>query len=163
MASALRLSRTFNFKNLKLLKQYSVFPQVQAVYIHTSKKSKDSTSGLVDTLSETKPGVKPEEPISYRTPKNWVSFGFSDEDIVEDTTWCHVVFFLLVSCSFCIWTFNLMYAPDNRMMDWVKRESYIELRRREAAGLPLVDKNLIPLENIELPTDEELGDAEIII
>lgn len=48
-------------------------------------------------------------------------------------------------------------------MDWVKRESYIELRRREAAGLPLVDKNLIPLENIELPTDEELGDAEIII
>lgn len=49
------------------------------------------------------------------------------------------------------------------MIDWVKRESYIELRRREAAGLPLIDKNLIPVEKIKLPTDDELGDTKIII
>lgn len=43
------------------------------------------------------------------------------------------------------------------------REAYLQLHRREKLGLPLVDKNLIDPAKIELPSDEELGDTEIII
>jgi len=53
--------------------------------------------------------------------------------------------------------------PDFNLRDWSVREALIELRRREAAGLPLIDQNLIPPEKIVLPSDEELGDTEIII
>jgi len=41
----------------------------------------------------------------------------------------------------------------------------LELARREANGLPLIDPNLVPPEKLlpYLPTDEELGDTEVII
>lgn len=50
-----------------------------------------------------------------------------------------------------------------RMVDWAQREGYLELRRREAEGLPLIDPNLVSVDKFELPEDEELGDTEIII
>ena len=56
-----------------------------------------------------------------------------------------------------------MYSPDSRYKEWAVREAYIELARREALGLPLIDADLVPRENINLPTEEELGDFEIII
>lgn len=46
---------------------------------------------------------------------------------------------------------------------WFQREAYIELARREALGLPLIDPNLVPPENINLPTEEELGEFDIIV
>jgi NADH dehydrogenase (ubiquinone) 1 beta subcomplex subunit 11 len=49
------------------------------------------------------------------------------------------------------------------MRDWISRESYLELNRRERHGLPLIDPNLIPLERISLPTEEELGEEFVII
>ena len=49
------------------------------------------------------------------------------------------------------------------MRDWAQREAFLELRRREALGLPAIDPDLIPLDKIELPDDEELGNREIII
>lgn len=50
-----------------------------------------------------------------------------------------------------------------RMIDWAQREGYLELRRREAEGLPLIDPNLVSIDKVQLPEDEELGDTEIII
>lgn len=50
-----------------------------------------------------------------------------------------------------------------RMVDWAQREGYLELRRREAKGLPLIDPNLVSIDKVQLPEDEELGDTEIII
>lgn len=50
-----------------------------------------------------------------------------------------------------------------RFADWVTREAYLELDRREKAGLPLVDPYLIPPERVKLPSDEELGETEIIV
>jgi hypothetical protein len=35
------------------------------------------------------------------------------------------------------------------------------LRERENAGIPLIDKNFVDPANLELPTDEELGDTPI--
>ena len=49
------------------------------------------------------------------------------------------------------------------MKDWAQREAFLEIRRREAEGLPHVDANLVDPDNFELPSDEELGDTKIII
>lgn len=46
---------------------------------------------------------------------------------------------------------------------WAQREAYLELERREKAGLPLIDPNMIDPAKIPLPSDEELADFEIII
>lgn len=50
-----------------------------------------------------------------------------------------------------------------REKDWTQREAYLQLHRREKLGLPLVDKNYIDPAKIELPSDEELGDTDIVI
>jgi NADH dehydrogenase (ubiquinone) 1 beta subcomplex subunit 11 len=51
----------------------------------------------------------------------------------------------------------------HRDVAWAQREAYLELARREGTGLPLIDANLIEPSRVELPSDEELGDFEIII
>ena len=60
---------------------------------------------------------------------------------------------------------EMSYLLFFRNRDWTRREGYLELARRQREGLPLVDRNLIPAEKMAamLPSDEELGDAEIII
>uniref|UniRef100_A0A7R9JS95 NADH dehydrogenase [ubiquinone] 1 beta subcomplex subunit 11, mitochondrial n=1 Tax=Timema genevievae TaxID=629358 RepID=A0A7R9JS95_TIMGE len=60
-------------------------------------------------------------------------------------------------------SFIFAYVPDFQLRDWAQREAFLELRRREQLGLPPIDRNLIDPEKIILPTDEELGDTEIII
>ncbi|KAI4460602.1 nadh-ubiquinone oxidoreductase esss subunit mitochondrial precursor [Holotrichia oblita] len=59
--------------------------------------------------------------------------------------------------------FAWAYIPDYNLRDWAQREAFLELRRREAQGLPLVDPNLIDPSKIVLPSDSELGDTEIIV
>ena len=49
------------------------------------------------------------------------------------------------------------------MRDWATREAYLDMHRREQEGLPLIDPYLIPPDQIVLPTEEELGDTEIVI
>jgi NADH dehydrogenase (ubiquinone) 1 beta subcomplex subunit 11 len=49
------------------------------------------------------------------------------------------------------------------MRDWAQREAYLTIRYREANGLPLIDANYVDPSKMELPSDEALGDAEIII
>jgi len=39
----------------------------------------------------------------------------------------------------------------------------MEIARREQLGLPLIDANFIDPSKIDLPSDEELGDFEIIV
>ena len=43
-----------------------------------------------------------------------------------------------------------------RRRDWSQREAYLEIARREALGLPLIDPDYIPPEKMLLPSDEEL-------
>lgn len=49
------------------------------------------------------------------------------------------------------------------MRDWAQREAYLLVREREAKGLPLVDCNYVDESKIVLPSEEELGDFELII
>jgi len=46
---------------------------------------------------------------------------------------------------------------------WEKREAFLELDRREKLGLPLIDANFVDPSKIHLPSDEELGDFDIIV
>ncbi|KAK8749205.1 hypothetical protein OTU49_015730 [Cherax quadricarinatus] len=95
--------------------------------------------------------------------KNWISWGFSYDSEVEDNTIMHLTFFFGVTLCIVTIGFVWAYLPDFRMVDWAQREGYLELCRREAEVLSLIDPNLISIEKIELPLDEELADTEIII
>ncbi|CAH8521349.1 unnamed protein product [Heterobilharzia americana] len=56
------------------------------------------------------------------------------------------------------------YSPGQSHHDWSWREAFLELERRQRDGLPLVDKDLIPASQVQLPGDDELdSDVEIII
>lgn len=57
----------------------------------------------------------------------------------------------------------LLYVCQCRLQDWAHREAFLELERREREGLPLVDPELVDPATITLPSDEELGDTEIIV
>ena len=50
-----------------------------------------------------------------------------------------------------------------RLKDWSQREAYLELARREKEGLTLIDPELVSLDNIDIPSDEDLGEVEIIV
>ena len=50
-----------------------------------------------------------------------------------------------------------------RWQHWTQREAYLELARREKAGLPLISQDLIEANKVELPSDEDLGSMEIVI
>lgn len=104
----------------------------------------------------TKEEVKP-------VKRKWVSYGFSEEDEAEDCHAMHQTMFVVISIVLVLGGTVLGYLPDVRNKDWAQREAYLQLRYREEHGLPLVDRNMIDPSKIILPTDEELGDTEIII
>lgn len=57
----------------------------------------------------------------------------------------------------------MAYLPDVKGKDWAQREAYLQLRYREEHGLLPIDPNVIDPSKVVLPTDEELGDTDIII
>ena len=72
-------------------------------------------------------------------------------------------FFFSVTLCLVFGTFIWSYLPDTQMRDWAQREGYLELRRREAAGLDPINKDYVNASSIELPSDEDLGKTDIII
>lgn len=95
--------------------------------------------------------------------KKWVSHGFSEQVEKEDHHTVHVTLFVIVTIVFVLGFTVMAYMPDVRGKDWAQREAYLQIRYREEHGLPLIDPNLIDPSKIILPSDEELGDTEIII
>jgi len=95
--------------------------------------------------------------------RKWVSYGFSNENEAEDRHALHQTLFVTITICLVLGSTVMAYLPDVRGKDWAQREAYLQLRYREEHGLPLIDPNYIDPAKIILPTDEELGDAEIII
>ncbi|XP_012219608.1 NADH dehydrogenase [ubiquinone] 1 beta subcomplex subunit 11, mitochondrial [Linepithema humile] len=95
--------------------------------------------------------------------RKWVSYGFDNEDEALDRHSLHQTMFVVVTIVIVLGSTVFAYLPDVRGKDWAQREAYLRLRHREENGLPLIDPNLIDPSKIILPTDEELGDTEIII
>ena len=52
-----------------------------------------------------------------------------------------------------------------RGRDWAQREAFLEMARREKAGLVYIDPDFLPKEKVlaQIPSEEELGDTEIIV
>jgi len=133
----------------------------QCLFLSTSKKNRETiASDLTATPKATVP-VEVEEPVKKK--KYWVSQGYSHESEDDDINVRNRVMFSTVTLGFVLLGFLMMYMPDYKFRDWSQREAFLELARREALGLPLIDPNIIPPERMVLPTEEELGDFEIII
>lgn len=141
--------------NIKRCASFSVNKQVR--FISTSKKNRE-TASVVNPVPAEETGCKTDGKT-----KNWISFGFSHTDEKQDRLIMHSLMFMCISVILVFGGFLLAYRPDSRRKDWAQREGYLELRRREQLGLPLVDPNYLSLDQLILPTDEELGDTEIII
>ncbi|XP_031632821.1 NADH dehydrogenase [ubiquinone] 1 beta subcomplex subunit 11, mitochondrial [Contarinia nasturtii] len=100
---------------------------------------------------------------AVRKSKNWVSYGFSREDKEEDRQYTRGTYFFGVTLA-CVGTiFVWSYLPDRQLLEWSQREAYIVLREREAAGLEPIAPDYIDPSLVVIPSDEELGNTEIII
>lgn len=103
------------------------------------------------------------EEAAQPVKKKWVSYGFNDENEAKDIHSLHQTMFVVVTICLVLGGTVMAYFPDVKSTDWAQREAYLQLRYREEHGLPLIDPNLIDPSKIKLPTDEELGDTDIII
>ena len=67
------------------------------------------------------------------------------------------------SCSTATYIFFLLCRPLGR--NWARREAYLEMERRDKAGLPYISPDLLQPNRVHkcLPSDEELGDFQILI
>lgn len=119
--------------------------------ISTSKKNSDTA-----TTASAGSDCSPED-------KNWVSYGFDYYSKEEDTNAHHASYFFSVTLCLVFGGFAWAYAPDTHMRDWAQREAYLELHRREKAGLPPIDPNYVNPKTVQLPSEDELCDVEIII
>lgn len=128
-----------------------------------------STSPKKSDTATAQPSVtRQEDTIDFsieavRKSKNWVSYGFDRNDKEWDRQVTRATFFCGVTLVFVFGGFFFAYLPDPKMRDWAQREAFIQLREREAAGLELLSADYIDVSLIELPTDEELGNTEIVI
>ncbi|XP_032681721.1 NADH dehydrogenase [ubiquinone] 1 beta subcomplex subunit 11, mitochondrial [Odontomachus brunneus] len=95
--------------------------------------------------------------------KKWVSYGFSEKDEAEDIHALHQTMFVTVTLCIVLGATIVAYLPDSKGTDWAQREAYLQLRYKEEHGLPRIDPNVVDPSKIYLPSDEELGDMEIII
>ncbi|XP_028157085.1 NADH dehydrogenase [ubiquinone] 1 beta subcomplex subunit 11, mitochondrial [Ostrinia furnacalis] len=129
----------------------------RCVWNHYNKVSRTiSTSKRNSETATTACETKPEE-------KNWVSYGFDYKSKEEDTNVHHASFFFSVTLCLVFGGFAWAYAPDVHLRDWAQREAFLELRRREKAGLPPIDPNYINPRSISLPSESEICDVEIVI
>lgn len=100
---------------------------------------------------------------AVKKSKNWVSYGFSRTDKEEDRQITRATWFMGLSVAMGVTIFMWSYLPDRQYTEWAHREAYIVLRNREAAGLEPIAPDYIDPSKIVLPSDDELGDTEIII
>lgn len=123
-------------------------------WIATSNKKSD-VSATATSAAEACP-IKEEK-------RHWQSYGFSTTNELDDLNLMHNHGFFLISIGLVFSFFILCYRPESDLANWSQREAFLELRRREKLGLPLIDPNYVDPATIVLPSDEELGATEVII
>ncbi|XP_058463608.1 NADH dehydrogenase [ubiquinone] 1 beta subcomplex subunit 11, mitochondrial [Malaya genurostris] len=154
MSSLIRLN-----SNALLVRNLIQRSASNARWISSSQKNRDAAT--IDVSK--KAAAKPAEPAATSTNKNWVSYGFDYLDEKADRNATKSSFFFTVTVCIVFGAFYWSYLPDPQLRDWAQREAYLELRRREAAGLEPISKDFIDPSQISLPSDEELGNTEIVI
>lgn len=91
----------------------------------------------------------------------WHSYGFDNFDQKADKFYAHIVAFLWCTVVWAVFAISKYYRHDIPLNDWALREAYMEIKRREDLGLPLIDRNYIPPEKVRLPTEEELEGKQV--
>uniref|UniRef100_A0A182IK98 NADH dehydrogenase [ubiquinone] 1 beta subcomplex subunit 11, mitochondrial n=1 Tax=Anopheles atroparvus TaxID=41427 RepID=A0A182IK98_ANOAO len=154
MSSLVRLS---NAVLVRSLVNHSVR---SARLISSSQKNRDAA-----TIEMPKKAAAsgPAAAASATAGKNWVSYGFDRKDETNDRSAMNASFFFSVTLCLVLGSVYWAYVPDPQLQDWSQREAFLELRRREAAGLEPISKDFVDPAQIVLPSDEELGKTEIII
>lgn len=106
----------------------------------------------------TPPPRSPSTPDDFKNPQrlgHWQSMGYNWESPLADRYLFHeYLAAIILGSMFFAWAWN--WSPDHRLKDWAKREAYLRTHKREALGLPIIDKNVIDPDRIVLPTEEEL-------
>lgn len=150
------MSALLRFANRAVIQRSLAYNQSFSIArgIKTSPK-KDETAAAVTPVTK--------EDFANPNPKNWVSYGFDTKEETNDRNSTKASFFFAVTLCLAWGTFFWAYLPDTQLRDWAQREAYLELRRREQAGGDLVSPNYVDPASIVLPSDDELGDTEIII
>lgn len=113
----------------------------------------------------TPPPRSPQTPEDFANPSrlgHWTSDGFSYTSPVADNYYYHELTFLLVF-GVIIGGAGFYYAPDVHLHDWARREAFLRIAKREALGIPLIDRNVVDPERVVLPTEEELEDYKVIM
>ncbi|XP_046561176.1 NADH dehydrogenase [ubiquinone] 1 beta subcomplex subunit 11, mitochondrial-like [Haliotis rubra] len=162
MRALARQGRTLSFVRLRHPKL-----QQSACLISTSKKNKD-ISTTVEPMEKSEELKRLEKHFADTNPaseKNWISHGYEPTDPELDWFVHRITMFMTITLCICWGGFILAYQPDYRYLSWSTREAFLELERREKEGLPLIDPELIEKESViaSLPSDEDLGDTDIII
>lgn len=126
-----------------------------------------SSDKVAETESCKTPTMTPSsEPLKgaaqFQKLGTWISYGFYEDSENKDRHAMHQTLFVCISLVVMGGGYLLTYLPDFKDYDWAAREGYLELRR-EQLGLPLIDPNFVDPSRFQLPTDEELGNREIII
>ncbi|CAH1100229.1 unnamed protein product [Psylliodes chrysocephalus] len=121
------------------------------------------TRRLVSTSSRNNDTVSANVCAKTKVDKNWVSYGYEYNSKEADRTAMHSIMFASVTLCLVVGGFFFAYMPDYSLRDWAQREAFLELRRREQKGLPLIDPNFINPSQMHLPSDSEIGDMEIIV
>ncbi|KZC04976.1 PREDICTED: NADH dehydrogenase [ubiquinone] 1 beta subcomplex subunit 11, mitochondrial [Dufourea novaeangliae] len=149
MSTLLRVVHSQGIKN-----RLTFLAKSTTVKVHdVAKRLVSSTSKKNDNVSD----------LPYPVQKPWISYGFDYKNKEVDRHKMHLTTFVCVTIGLVLHAFILGYMPDVTMKDWALREAFLQLRYREENGLPLVNPNVIDPSKVILPTDEELGDTEIII
>merc|ERR1712083_84463 len=130
-------------------------PLCHSDMVYPENRRKYEYEATIDVPGENKNMMEKEE--------NWISYGWSyvDRDMDE---WTQKSFmFMCIVVVFGMGGLYLAYFPDFRAMDWARREAYLELARREEAGEVLISPDYVPRDKVKLPSDEELGNMDIVI
>ncbi|RMZ96345.1 NADH dehydrogenase [ubiquinone] 1 beta subcomplex subunit mitochondrial [Brachionus plicatilis] len=104
-----------------------------------------------------------DKPQWERSDRYKIFYGFDANDEAKDKVVAHFFTFTAFLGFFFVPFLMFYYYPDYKTNDWCYREAYLEISRREKAGLPLVDPDYVPSEQINLPSEEDIGDTEIIL
>lgn len=132
-----------------------------ARFISTSPKNKEAVACPTAPAAATTQKSDAQNKSVFN--KNWVSYGFDFRDEANDRSAMKSSYFFSVTLCIVWGTFVWNYLPDTQLRDWAQREGYLMLRQREAAGQELISPDYIERSLVQLPSDEDLGDEEIII
>lgn len=113
----------------------------------------------------TPPPRSPSTPEDFRNPErlgHWVPYGEDYTNPIADKYYMHETMASMIF-AFIVGMWLWSYAPDYKLHEWSKREAYLRTHKREALGLPLIDRNVVDPERITLPTEEELGNFHVTL